>query len=101
MCWVAAELLEHFQWVSTESVKDNERWTRAVGEEMADVVFLIMEMADSLGVDVAEAFEKKLVKQAEKYPLSEFNPGMSQEEQIQSYYKVKAKTRTDHPFGKE
>jgi DNA-directed RNA polymerase specialized sigma subunit len=65
------------------------------------VVFLVMEVADSLGIDVAEAFEKKLAKQAEKYPLSDFNPDKNHEEQIEAYRKIKAKTRTDYPFGEE
>jgi dCTP diphosphatase len=99
VCLEAAELLEHFQWAKTEDVIDNPKWKEAVGEEISDIVFLLMEMVDRLGIDLATAFDEKRTKQAKKYPVEQFNPSLSREEQMQAYYRVKAKTRTDHPFA--
>ena len=63
------------------------------------MVFLLMEMCDRLEIDLAEAFDKKVTKQASKYPVSDFNPNLTKAQQMQAYYRVKAKTRSDHPFA--
>jgi NTP pyrophosphatase (non-canonical NTP hydrolase) len=67
----AAELLELFQWLTTEQSNtltrddaDKER----VGDEMADVLLYLLQLADRTGVDVEDAVERKLRKNAEKYP---------------------------------
>lgn len=67
----AAELQEHFLWVTPE-----ESYTRAqerlakVKEEIADIGMYLFEMADNLGIDLLEAMEEKLKKNAEKYPIA-------------------------------
>ena len=67
----AAELLELFQWLTTEQsntltrdAADKER----VGDEVADVLLYLLQLADRTGVDVEEAVERKLRKNAEKHP---------------------------------
>lgn len=67
----AAELLELFQWLTTEQSNtltrdpaDKER----VGDEIADVLLYLLQLADRTGVDVEEAVERKLRKNAEKHP---------------------------------
>lgn len=97
----AGEILEHFQWVKTEEVIGDKRWRQAVGEEMADVLFLMLEMAEVLEVDLANAFEKKVEKQAKKYPLNQFNKDIPMAEQLRAYYEVKAKTRGGHPLAEK
>lgn len=97
----AGEVLEHFQWVQTVDVIETLAWRQAVGEELADVLFLISELASQLDLDLAAEFEKKLKKQAKKYPVSDFNPTMTREEQLKSYYAVKAKTWGSHPLADE
>lgn len=97
----AAEILEHFQYVKSEDVQDSPKWRQAVGEEIADVIFLIMEMVDRYEIDLAEAFAAKVAKQEKKYPKEVFRPGMSMQEQMKEYFKVKAKTRVNHPFAEE
>lgn len=66
-----AELLEHFQWLtSAESVElsaDPER-KQAVEEEMADVLLYLLRLADVLHVDLDAAMRAKLIKNAQKYP---------------------------------
>ncbi|MBV7540195.1 nucleotide pyrophosphohydrolase [Acidovorax sp. sic0104] len=67
----AAELLELFQWLTTEqsntltrNAADKER----VGDEIADVLLYLLQLADCTGVDVEDAVERKMRKNAEKYP---------------------------------
>jgi NTP pyrophosphatase (non-canonical NTP hydrolase) len=97
----AGEVLEQFQWVTSEEVIDKPEWRMAVGEEVADVLFLLTELSSILDVDVAEAFEKKIEKQAKKYPLTEFGVDKSRDEQMKAYYRIKAKTRGGHPLAED
>ena len=67
----AAELLELFQWLTTaqshtltQDPHDKER----VGDEMADVLLYLLQLADHTGVDLNEAVERKLRKNAIKHP---------------------------------
>ncbi len=65
----AAELLEHFQWltekqsgaVSQEALDD-------VAEEIADIQIYLVRLADKLNVNIEEAVKKKLESNASKYP---------------------------------
>jgi NTP pyrophosphatase (non-canonical NTP hydrolase) len=71
----AAELMEHFQWLeSAESraVANDAAEREAVGEELADVMCYALALANELGIDVADALRKKMVKNAQKYPVGEF-----------------------------
>ena len=66
----AAELLEHFQWRSKEEIKEYIKTHKDhVAEEIADVGIYLFELADNLGLDLIEIMEKKLKKNAEKYPI--------------------------------
>jgi NTP pyrophosphatase (non-canonical NTP hydrolase) len=71
----AAELMEHFQWITPEESRalggDASKKT-AVGEEMADVLCYLVAMANELEVDLAEAFRAKMIKNASKYPVDQF-----------------------------
>jgi dCTP diphosphatase len=67
----AAELCEHFQWLTPE-----ESLTRAgqtpsdspIAEELADVLSYVLAMANVLDLDLDEAIRLKMVKNALKYP---------------------------------
>ena len=65
----AAELLEHFQWLTDEQSRtlDDAKRT-AVGEELADVLLYLLQLADKLDIDPLQAAERKLRLNAEKYP---------------------------------
>ncbi|MEN3090397.1 MAG: nucleotide pyrophosphohydrolase [Staphylococcus pseudoxylosus] len=63
----AAELLELFQWKSPEEVVNNNR--ERLAEELADVLIYSYMLADNLEFDINEIISKKLMKNAEKYPL--------------------------------
>ena len=67
----AAELAEHFQWLTPEesqSLRDGDR-REAVHDELADVLIYLVELADTLGVDLAAAARAKIAKNALKYPV--------------------------------
>lgn len=59
----AGELLECFQW-SDDNYALNE-----VTDEMADVLVYLMNLADKLGVDLLDIADKKLDRNALKYPV--------------------------------
>ena len=61
----ASELLECIQW-------DNDYKTENISEELADVMIYCFQLAYSLNLDVSTIIEKKLIKNAEKYPVKEF-----------------------------
>ena len=65
----AAELLEHFQWLTEEQSRKLDASKReAVGQEIADVLLYLLQLADKLGLDVLQEAQKKLVVNAVKYP---------------------------------
>lgn len=66
----ATEVLEHFQWKSSEEAQKYAQQHRAdIGEELADVAMYLFELADNLGIDLKEAIESKLIINAQKYPI--------------------------------
>ena len=66
----AGEVLEHFQWKSPEEILRHVREEKdAIAEELADVAAYLFELADNLGIDLAQALEDKLTKNARKYPV--------------------------------
>jgi dCTP diphosphatase len=67
----AGELLEHFAWKTAEQSEECALTKREeISEEMADIAILLFEMADNIGVNLAESIEAKLAKNALKYPVS-------------------------------
>lgn len=65
----AAELLEHFQWLTpeqSESLDEDRR--REVEFEMADIFIYLMRMCERLDVDLLEVVEEKIKLNEEKYP---------------------------------
>ncbi len=66
----AAELLEHFQWKSSEQVTRHVADNReSVADEIADVAIYLLELADNLGIDLNGAIHAKLDKNELKYPV--------------------------------
>lgn len=63
----AAELLELFQWKSSEEVVGNKQ--ERLAEELADVLIYSYMLADNLDFDIDDIIRKKLKKNAEKYPV--------------------------------
>jgi NTP pyrophosphatase (non-canonical NTP hydrolase) len=66
----AAELLEHFQWLTDEQSAALSPETRTrVSEEVADVLLYLIRLADRLDLDVIACATEKLRRNAEKYPI--------------------------------
>jgi dCTP diphosphatase len=65
----AAELLEHFQWLSdADSAALSPEKRSKVGEELADVLLYLIRLADKLDIDLATAAADKMSVNASKYP---------------------------------
>ena len=67
----AAELLEHFIWLSEAEVQ---RLTpskkKEIAEEVGDVLLYLIRLSDKLGIDPTKAAVAKLKVNARKYPVS-------------------------------
>ena len=63
----AGELLELFLWKAADEV-DQEK----LKDELADVVYSALLLAETHGLDVAEIVRAKLVKNEAKYPVEKF-----------------------------
>ena len=65
----AAELLEHFQWLTPEQSSNLTPETRnEVAHEIADVLIYLTRLADQLGIDMLAAASEKMALNACKYP---------------------------------
>ena len=71
----ASELLEFFQWLTTEEAKnlgnDKEKVSE-ISEELADVVIYCLSMANELEIDVSSSVWQKIEKNKKKYPIGKF-----------------------------
>ena len=68
----AAELVEHFQWLTeAQSYTLAPDKLHAVEQEMADVFIYLVRMADRLGVDLVAAAWRKIDINAGKYPADQ------------------------------
>ena len=65
----AAELMEHFQWLTVEQSEQlDPDALREIGEELADIVLYSLSMANHLQIDLAETVLAKMAKNERKYP---------------------------------
>jgi len=66
----ASEVLEHFQWKNNdEQAAHIEAKREDIGDELADVLYWVLLLSNDLNIDISEAFERKLGKNNEKYPV--------------------------------
>lgn len=66
----ASEVLEHFQWKKDEEIQEYIKTAKEeIGDELADVLYYILLLADAADIDLVSAAEKKLKKNALKYPI--------------------------------
>ncbi len=67
----AAELCEHFQWLTPEESLERAGQVSSdspIAEELADVLSYVLAMSNVLGIDIDEAIRRKMAKNAIKYP---------------------------------
>ncbi len=70
----AAELAEIFQWMTPEESKDAHRdpvSKQRIGEEVADVLLYLLQVADYSQIDIARAVKDKLARNTAKYPAKQ------------------------------
>lgn len=66
----AAEVLEHFQWKSKEEIEEYIKTHQShIGEELADVLYWVLLLSHDLKIDIAEALDKKMQINNDKYPV--------------------------------
>jgi NTP pyrophosphatase (non-canonical NTP hydrolase) len=71
----ASELLQHFRFKTAEesaTLFQSPSGREALEDEMADVLFFLLRMADLNAVNLSHALKNKMVKNAEKYPVERF-----------------------------
>jgi NTP pyrophosphatase (non-canonical NTP hydrolase) len=65
------ELMEHFLWVDSEesrAVAGDPEKRLAVADEMADVAILLLNFSLSTQIDLSDAIQSKMIRNAIKYP---------------------------------
>lgn len=71
----AAELMEHFQWLTVEQSRQvgaDAQKLAAVGDELADVLCYALAMANELGLDLSGVIQRKMAKNRQKYPAQDY-----------------------------
>jgi NTP pyrophosphatase (non-canonical NTP hydrolase) len=71
----AAELMEPYLWVYNEDSRrltDDPGRREQVADEMADVACHLLNLSNVLGIDLSDAVQAKLVKNAAKYPAEQY-----------------------------
>ncbi|MBE9508810.1 MAG: nucleotide pyrophosphohydrolase [Chloroflexi bacterium] len=71
----AAELMEHFQWLTGEqaaAAMQDEAKRAAVADELADVLIYALSLANALEVDVSAAVASKLERNEQRFPVKEW-----------------------------
>lgn len=68
----AGELMEIFQWLTVEeswAIKDDNEKYEHIKEEIADVLIYCLSLSNQLEINILDAIDSKIIKNAEKYPL--------------------------------
>jgi len=68
----SAELLENFRWKSENEVKElfkNKDKKEQVEDEMADIIYFLLRLAQRYDIDLSEALDKKMKKNEKRYPV--------------------------------
>lgn len=66
----AGEVMEHFQWKNKEEIEQYVKTHKDdIAEELADVFNWVLVLSHDLDIDILEASQKKIEKNAIKYPI--------------------------------
>jgi dCTP diphosphatase len=71
----AAELMEHFQWLTHEQASvamQDEQKRAAVADELADVLIYGFSLANALGIDVSTVVLGKLARNEQRFPVEKW-----------------------------
>ena len=67
----AAELMEHFLWIDNDASRQLVRdpaQLEPIADELADVLGVVLALANALGLDLSQAVARKMAKNVRKYP---------------------------------
>lgn len=71
----AAELMEHFQWLTVPEARlltrDPDKYDQVI-QEVADIAIYILSLCHSLNIDLSKAISSKLKLNRKKYPMEEY-----------------------------
>ena len=66
----AAEVLEHFQWQTEKDLEAQVAKKKGdIGEELSDVLYWVLLMAEEMQIDLPEVFVEKMKQNDAKYPV--------------------------------
>ncbi|MBI2667724.1 nucleotide pyrophosphohydrolase [Candidatus Woesearchaeota archaeon] len=68
----SSELLEHFRFKSEEEIEkmfNSKEKRESISEELVDVLYFILRLAQKYNMDLTTEFNKKLEKNYKKYPI--------------------------------
>ncbi len=66
----AGEVAEHFLWKNKEELQQHiENHSEEIGDELADVLYFLLLMANDFNIDLFQAAQRKIEKTAKKYPV--------------------------------
>jgi dCTP diphosphatase len=71
----AAELMEHFRWLTNEqarAVAESAETMQQVREELADVLCFTLSFANAMEIDLTSALREKMAKNERKYPADRY-----------------------------
>ena len=71
----AAELMEHFQWLTSQEAGEVLKYPEEMAEiadELADIVSFALSFANRCGIDMTQALRKKMDANRRKYPVEKF-----------------------------
>ncbi|MEN6457973.1 MAG: nucleotide pyrophosphohydrolase [Thermoguttaceae bacterium] len=71
----AGELMEHFQWISSDEsrrVAEEPARLEMIADELSDVLCYALAMANELGLDLSTAIRRKMLKNELKYPAQDY-----------------------------
>ena len=71
----SSELLEHFRFKSEKEVEEmfkDPKKREHISEEMADVLYFLLRLAQKYDIDLADELNKKIEKNEKKYPIEKF-----------------------------
>jgi NTP pyrophosphatase (non-canonical NTP hydrolase) len=71
----AAELMEHFQWLTVDQAAaavQDEATMAAVADELADVLIYALSLANALGLDASTVVSGKLDRNERRFPAEEW-----------------------------
>tara|TARA_Y100001934_G_scaffold249745_1_gene311463 strand:+ start:186 stop:557 length:372 start_codon:yes stop_codon:yes gene_type:complete len=68
----AAEIMEHFQWLTVEeatAAMEDTKVRDEVADEIADVLIYCLSLANRTGIDVSEAIRGKMARNEGRFPV--------------------------------